>query len=109
MGPFPVNQRTPRLAVSRLFGGPPTEFMALFFDEFLLTMNPDFDPDGSTPVDDMRETRLRIPPGLTEGSIDPDLAPGNYTCWITVSNGSRVVDPFGRIGVESDTVELIVD
>jgi hypothetical protein len=109
MGPFPVNRRTPRLAVSRLFGGPPTEFMALFFDEFLLTMNPDFDPDGSTPVDDMRETRLRIPAGLTEGSIDPDLAPGNYTCWMTVSDGSRVVDPLGRIGVESDTVELIVD
>jgi hypothetical protein len=46
---------------------------------------------------------------VTEGSIDPDLPPGNYTCWMRVSNGSRVVDPFGKIGVESDAIDLIVD
>ena len=109
LGPFPVDRRTPRLALSRPFGGPATEFIALFFDEIILTMNPDFDPDGSAPVEDIQETRLRVPSGVTEGSIDPDLPPGNYTCWMRVSNGSRVVDPFGKIGVESDAIDLIVD
>jgi hypothetical protein len=57
---------------------------------------------------DLQKLPVDLRPGETEGHIDLDLPPGNYTCWLTVSDGDRIVDPYGDLGVDSDTLKIII-
>jgi hypothetical protein len=108
LGPFQVNRVNPKLSLARPYAGAPTEFMALFFDEIVLTTDPTYDPQVDTLMGDLQKLPVDLRPGETEGHIDLDLPPGNYTCWLTVSDGDRIVDPYGDLGVDSDTLKIII-
>ncbi|HLF26085.1 MAG TPA: glycosyltransferase family 39 protein [Anaerolineae bacterium] len=101
-GPAPIRALRP-FDLSRI-----RLYIALFVDTFVLSADPDFDPAR----DDRWQPALRQSGSegrQTQGRFEIRLAPGQYRCEIVVSDGARLVDETGGVGIRSDPVYFRVN
>jgi hypothetical protein len=83
-------------------------YIALFVDTVLFSADPAFDPSHV----DRWNAALQIDEAdmvdQKQGRFDFAREPGRYRCAITVSDGDRLVDASGAIGIRSDPIEFEV-
>jgi 4-amino-4-deoxy-L-arabinose transferase-like glycosyltransferase len=98
---------TRSIRLSRPFDLSTGPFIALFVDAIVLSSDLDFDPrrdDRRLPV-----LQLRGSDGIhSQGAFEVHFEPGRYRCQVGVSDGEKLVDETGAIGITSDPIDFEV-
>lgn len=82
---------------------------ALFVDTVMLSADPSFDPSAGNEWSFSFESRDDVPDYTSSGAFElGELAPGIYRCWVTLYNGSRLVDWNGQVGARSNEADFII-
>jgi hypothetical protein len=109
VGPFDLSAGTHTVRMVRPIQAPVPGTQSLFVDRLVLSADPAFDPA----VDDQWafsfEVRDEVPAYASSGVFQFDgLASGSYRCWAEFSDGSRLVDWNGQVGVRSNALDFTV-
>ncbi len=83
--------------------------LALFVDALLLSAEPTFDPAEESEWVLFHEYQQEVPAYLSSGTFWHRAGlPGDYRCWVTLTDGERLVDWNGEVGARSNVVEFTV-
>ena len=108
LGPFRIDAPIATLSITRPYSGPSDQFIALFFDAIALTSIDSFDPVHDDPYEIVLRQTVPVEPPALAGTVSASLPPGSYACTLTLRDGDRMIDPWGKIGVRSIPVEFEV-
>ncbi|MGH2592498.1 MAG: hypothetical protein ACRDGG_03200 [Anaerolineae bacterium] len=95
------------IGLTRPFDESRGRHIALFVDALALSANPNFDPRR----DNRWQPALQMPgPNgeQTRGTFEVHLEPGHYRCEVIVSDGEKLVDETGAVGITSDPIVITV-
>jgi hypothetical protein len=107
-GPFELDGGSVELRIERPYPLEQTGYMALFIDTLLITASEDFDPNLNDIWVPTMQMDVPLRDQASEGSIQLSPDPGRYHCQVNALHGERLIDPYGNIGLQSNSIEIYV-
>ncbi|HEY4688352.1 MAG TPA: glycosyltransferase family 39 protein [Anaerolineae bacterium] len=103
-GDVDLNAGPLSIRLTRPFDTTHEPFIALFVDAIVLSRDPNFDPQRDDRWQPVLQLREQDDKPTTSGTFQAHLEPGSYYCKMTVSDGERLLDKTGTVGLTSDPI-----
>jgi hypothetical protein len=108
-GPLDLDAGVHTLRVARPIQEWTPGTLALFVDTVILSGDGAFDPQEDSEWVLYAERHAEVSPHSSSGTFDmPIDAPGDYRCFVTLTDGDRLIDWDGSVGARSNEVHLAV-
>jgi hypothetical protein len=107
VGPFNIPAGIHTISLERPYKEDPTQFMAIFIDEIIITTDPDF-----LPSDNLDQYLLTQAASFSQeqrqGELTPQFAPGSYACYVEAFSTDLLVDAFGHTPLRSNSINFVI-